>query len=496
VEKVDLTNKIGKAEYHKVMQELTIKMGELQRQARQMDIPITLVFEGWGASGKGMLLNKLIQALDPRGLTVYPMNNATEEDKLHPYLWRYWVRIPQRGRVAIFDQSWYQRVLAERVENLIKEKKWRKAYYEINSFERQLADDGHVIVKFFLHISKAEQKKRFREIEKDPEISWRVTDVDWLQHKQYSKHLAAVEEMIEKTNTDYAPWYLVETYDKRSAIAEVYTKVIHAIENKIREIHEKSEQNKLYQPVNKKTQSSGSAILDKIDLTKTIDKLIYKPELAKLQGEIRELTYTLYRRKIPLIIVYEGWDAAGKGSNIKRLTQTMDPRGYKVIPISAPNEVEREYHYLWRFWREIPQAGNVVVFDRSWYGRVLVERVENFCSTEEWTRAYEEINEMEEQLVESGAVVLKFWLHIDQEEQLKRFEERKNNPHKQWKITDEDWRNREQWEPYQHAIEEMLLRTSTTYAPWTIVEANSKYYARIKVLKTLIKSVETRLASK
>lgn len=493
LEKVDLAKKIEKTEYRKIMEELKIKLGELQRQAKHMNIPITLVFEGWGASGKGVLLNEFIQALDPRGFSVYPMGHPTEEEALRPYLRRYWMRIPQSGRIAIFDQSWYRRVLTERVENLINEKAWHKAYQEINSFERQLADDGHILVKFFLHISKAEQKKRFKEIEKNPVTAWRVTDIDWRQHKQYAEHLAAVEEMIEKTDTSYAPWIFVEAHDKRFAIVKVYTKVIEAIENKIRQIQEQAERKRMGPPVDKEIQSIDSSILDKIDLAKTICEKTYKTEVGKLQAQIRELAYMLYRRKIPLIIVYEGWDAAGKGSNIKRLTQTMDPRGYKVIPISAPNESERAYHYLWRFWREMPKAGDIAIFDRSWYGRVLVERVEDFCSAEEWKRAYKEINEMEEQLIDAGAIVLKFWLHIDQEEQLRRFEERKKNPYKQWKITEEDWRNREQWEQYKHAIDEMLFRTSTTYAPWTIVEGNSKHYARIKVLKTVIETVKTRV---
>ena len=493
LETADLTKKITKKEYQNMMADLQIKLGELQRRAKQMDMPVTLVFEGWGAAGKGVLLNEFIQALDPRGFSVYPMGNPTEAEALDPYLRRYWLRIPPKGRMAIFDQSWYRRVLKDREEKLIVEGTWRKAYYEINSFERQLTDDGHVLLKFFLHISKAEQKKRLKKIAQNAVTAWRVTDSDWRQHKQYAAYLEAVEEMIEKTDTHYAPWIFVEAQDKDFAIVKVYKKVIEALENKISQLgRQKGPKNRCL-PAEGESIPVNAAILANIDLTKTVSKKIYKAELAGLQARMRELAYILYHRKMPLIIVYEGWDAAGKGSNIKRLTQTMDPRGYKVIPVSAPNEVERAQHYLWRFWREMPPAGKIAIFDRSWYGRVLVERVERFCSEEEWKRAYREINEMEEQLIAAGAIVLKFWLHIDQAEQLRRFEERSSVPHKQWKITGEDWRNREQWGQYQLAVEEMIFRTSTTYAPWTIVEGNSKYYARIKVLKTVIEAIEKAL---
>jgi len=208
---------------------------------------------------------------------------------------------------------------------------------------------------------------------------------------------------------------------------------------------------------------------------------------------MRDLEHEVYKKRLSVIMVYEGWDAAGKGGNIKRLLKMMDPRGYEVIPIAAPNDIEKAHHYLWRFWKAIPKAGHIAIFDRSWYGRVMVERVEGFCIEEEWKKAYREINEMEEQLVNFGTVLIKFWLQVDRAEQLKRFKERQQNPHKQWKITDEDWRNRKKWIQYKTAVDEMLLRTSTSYAPWTIIESNSKLYARIKVLKTVIEEIEKKL---
>ena len=234
-------------------------------------------------------------------------------------------------------------------------------------------------------------------------------------------------------------------------------------------------------------------MLDAVDLSKSLTKSVYKKELADLQKRMALLHSELYRRRIPVVIGFEGWDAGGKGGAIHRLTQTMDPRGYEVIPTSAPNDIEKAHHYLWRFWNHMPKAGHVAIFDRTWYGRVMVERIEGFCTENEWRRAYSEINRMEAQLADAGAIVLKFWLHIDKDEQKKRFEERMEDPNKQWKITDEDWRNREKWDDYVKAVDEMILRTSTTYAPWIVVEGNDKLYARIKVLRTVVEAIEKRV---
>lgn len=492
LEKVDLSKKMDKREYERLRLELEPKLGDLQRQAKRLNIPIIVVFEGWGAAGKGMLLNELILGLDPRGYTVFPMGKLTEEEKSRPHLRRYWIRTPERGRIAIFDQSWYRRVLDECVSKDNSSCEWRQACQEINSFERQLADDGNIIVKFFLHISKKEQKKRYKRIEADPATAWRVTKEDWQENKHYDKYAQAVEEMIETTDTGWAPWHLIEAHDKRFAIIKIYAKVIEAIENRIRELNaSRDEAGKT--PASPEMRFLEASVLDKVDVTKTIAEQEYKAELDTLQQKIHELSYVLYHHKIPVIVLYEGMDAAGKGSNIRRLVQALDPRGYEVVPIGAPNDIEKAHHYLWRFWKAIPAAGHMTIFDRTWYGKVLVERVESFSTPDQWKRAYREINEMEQQFVNCGDIVVKFWLHIDKNEQLRRFEERMKNPDKQWKLTDEDWRNREKWELYIQAADEMLLRTSTTYAPWTIVEGNSKYYARVKVLRTIIKAIEERL---
>ena len=236
-----------------------------------------------------------------------------------------------------------------------------------------------------------------------------------------------------------------------------------------------------------------NGVLSGIDLSKSLTKEQYKKELDGLQKRLGNLHNELYRLRIPVVLGFEGWDAGGKGGAIKRLTSHLDPRGYQVNPTASPNDIEKVHHYLWRFWNNMPKAGHIAIFDRTWYGRVMVERIEGFCSEAEWKRAYQEINEMESHMANYGAVVLKFWLHIDKDEQERRFKERMENPAKQWKITDEDWRNREKWDLYEQAVDEMLVRTSTTYAPWIVVEGNSKYYARVKVLRTVVEALEAKI---
>jgi len=518
LEQVDLSKKIEKEEYKTIVSDLELRLGELQREARDLGIPVSVVFEGWDAAGKGTLINRLILALDPRGCIVHPISPPNEEERFRPFLWRFWIKTPPKGKIAVFDRSWYGRVLVVRVDKLAKKREWQRAYGEITSFERQLTDNGTIIIKFFLHISQKEQKRRFEKLQKSPATAWKVAKEDWKHHKQFARYLEAIEDMLAKTDTDFAPWTIVESHDRRFAVLKVFKTVIDTIEQKIKRVKRTQEQAKRMQvdqaqaaqkaddkppeePQNEHVEIKqgaaldklSSSILNKVDLSVSLTQEEYKADLKKCQQRIFEIEHEIYVKRIPVVILYQGWDAAGKGGNIRRLTQGMDPRGYGVIPIAAPNDIEKAHHYLWRFWKEFPKAGHIAIFDRSWYGRVLVERIEGFCSEREWKRAYREINEIEQHMVNFGTVLVKFWLHIDREEQLRRFQAREKTPHKCWKITDEDWRNRENWDQYKEAVDEMLFRTSTAYAPWTIVEANSKYYARIKALKTVIEAVEARL---
>ncbi|OHD57176.1 MAG: phosphate--AMP phosphotransferase [Spirochaetes bacterium GWF1_51_8] len=488
LENIELSKKMNKDEYKKVMPGLTIELAALQREATQFGIPVMIVFEGWDAAGKGTLINRLIMPLDPRGFKVHPTSAPNEEERHRPFLWRFWTKIPAKGRLAIFDRSWYGRVLVERVDKLIGKDEVRSSIRDINSFERMLNDDGYLVIKLFLHISKETQKKRFEKLENNSSTKWKVNKDDWRHHKQYGKYYRAASEMLDATDTASAGWVVVEAEDEEYAVKKVYDTVIGALKKRIAEIHA-HEKKKARAPEIILDRVTGSA-LDRVDLTVVLDKAGYETRVKKCQKRVRELEHEIYAKRIPVIVMYEGWDAAGKGGNIRRLTQNMDPRGYEVFPIAAPSSVELAHHYLWRFWNSIPKAGHIGIFDRTWYGRVLVERIEGFSPEPVWKRAFREINEAELHLAEFGTVLIKFWLHISPEEQLARFEERQNTVHKQWKITEEDWRNREKWDKYKEAVDETIYRTSTEYAPWTILEANCKYHARIKALETFIETVE------
>ena len=411
---------------------------------------------------------------------------------MRPYLWRFWTKTPEKGRIAIFDRSWYKRVLTDRFDGITSEKELGYAFDEILSFENTLADDGFVILKFFLDITKKEQEKRFEKLLASKETAWRVSKGDLKRNKHFDEYKRLNEEMLQKTDTDFAPWNIVEAVNKEYAVVKIFHTVINRLSEAV--LRAKAAREAKEKPsVKEEPVKFKSSILSSVDLSLSMEKEEYRQRRKELQKRLNFLHSELYRRRIPVILGFEGWDAGGKGGAIKRLTECLDPRGYAVHPPASPNDIEKAHHYLWRFWEDIPKAGHITIFDRTWYGRVMVERIEGFCTENEWRRAYKEMNDMEAQWANYGAIVLKFWLQIDKDEQERRFNERMNTPEKRWKITDEDWRNREKWDQYESAVDEMLIRTSTTYAPWIIVEGNSKYYARIKVLETVVKALEERM---
>lgn len=494
-EQVDLSRKLSKDEYKKELGELQDKMAWLQVELWNAKVPMLVVFEGWDASGKGGAIKKYIEHLDPRGFKMFPVMEATREEELHPFLWRFWKKVPARGRIAIFNRSWYRRVLEERIEKKIEKDNLQKAFDEVRIFERQLADDDAVIVKFWMHISKKEQKKRFKKSEAEKYMSWKIDKEDWEQNRKYNKYYKIVEESLQKTSTHYAPWTIVEAEDDRWAQVKVLKSILEAGIKGLNQKKKKDGARKVKGIANteKITKHSHPTILDRVDLSLKLDDKDYDKQLTKYQARLRELQFKAYKERVPVIVMYEGWDAGGKGGNIKRFTEFLDPRGYEVVPISAPSSEEKAHHFLWRFWNQIPKAGHCSLFDRSWYGRLLVERVEGFCSEDDWQRSYQEINEFEQSMADSGAVICKFWLQISKEEQLARFNERKKTDYKKYKITDEDWRNRKKWDSYEEAVLDMLERTSTTYAPWTIVEGEDKNWARVKTVKTACDAIEKRL---
>lgn len=365
---------------------------------------------------------------------------------------------------------------------------YEKRIESIRRFERQLTDNGYLVLKFFMQIDKDEQGKRMEKLLDKEDTKWRVTGADKWQHKHYKKCENVIDRYMKDTNMSTSPWYIIDAEDKKWAELQVMDTLVSTIEVALQNQRHSVPILQNVFPLVKMPK------LKDVELEgKTIDEEEYQKELKKLQSRLGELHNRLYRKRVPVIITYEGWDAAGKGGNIKRVTGALDPRGYEVQPIASPEPHEKARHYLWRFWTRLPKDGHIAIFDRTWYGRVMVERLEGFCSENDWKRAYNEINEFEKELHDWGAVIIKFWVQIDKDTQLERFTERQNNPEKQWKITDEDWRNREKWDQYEEAVNEMLKKTSTTFAPWHILESVDKKYARIKALKIIIKELEKAL---
>lgn len=502
LETVDLDLKLDRATYDQTFRPLRDRLALLQREIFERQIPVVVLFEGWDAAGKGDCIEKLVGRIDPRGYEVHFLQRASQEEALRPFLWRFWRRLPARGDMGIFDRSWYQRVLSERVNGRVPRDVWQRSYEEFNQLERMLADDGTLIVKFWLHISRGEQRRRFRRMERNEHESFRVTRKDWKAHRKYRKYCEAIEEMLERTSTPWAPWTVVPATDRRYSRVKVFETLADALQRRLGERPAAGPKPEGDGQVEVRTASSrkrsrspalGRTVLDEVDLSKKLTAPQYDAELARWQKRLRELEYTCYEQRVPVVVLYEGWDAAGKGGSIRRVIGGMDPRGYAVIPVAAPQGAEAAHHYLWRFWNAIPKAGHIAIFDRSWYGRVLVERVEGFCTEDAWRRAYHEINEFERSLHHFGAVVVKFWLHVSKQTQLRRFEERERTASKRYKITDEDWRNRKKWDLYRAAVHDMITQTSTTYAPWTIVEADDKNWARVRSVRAVAEAMAARL---
>lgn len=465
---------------------LGLELGVLQRALRARGVPVILVVEGWNASGISDTIAELLFGLDPRGVDFHAFGRPGEEELAHSFLRRFWVRTPAQGRIAVFARSWYSRTMAEMLTGIDWESRLDRALTSITTFERQLADDGTLILKFFLQISKEEQRRRLLARERDPLTAWMITQNDWDFHRQYDELAPVIEHIRQATDTPGAPWRKVEADVSAPAIEEVLSTVVQRLRARLDEPGVVTGN-----PLPPLPPAGKESPLDHVDLSLGMSKHEYEQVSAECQTRLRAAQYSLFRRKIPLVIVFEGWDAAGKGGSIKRLTLPMNPRGYTVVPIGRPTADELQHHYLWRFYRQFPPAGDIRIFDRSWYGRVLVERVEGLATESQWRRAYTEINEMEQAYIDTGGGLIKFWLEIDSNTQLKRFREREEDPQKQWKITEEDWRNRQKWPQYAEAVKEMIARTHTPDAPWTVVESNDKQYARIKAQRTVIKYVES-----
>ncbi len=497
----ELQRKLPKEDFHQQVPRLREDLLMMQMELREADFPVIVVFAGVDGAGKSETVNKLHEWMDSRWLMTRAFGEPSDEERDRPEYWRFWRELPPRGRIGLFLSSWYSKPILDHVYGHIGLADFDERLERIKTFEKTLADAGALILKFWMHLSKDAQKERLRKLEKNPLLHWRISKRDWRHWELYDQFIAAAERTLMKTSTGLAPWKIVEGYDERYRSVAVATSIRDAIRFRLEEAKAPPGGG------NGKTggQSSRPAspdpdplsavtILSRLDMSKTLAKDDYDAGLKLYQAKLNQLQRAARERKISTLLVFEGWDAAGKGGSIRRITAALDARDYQVIQIAAPTDEEAAHNYLWRFWRHLPRAGRVTIYDRSWYGRVLVERIEGFARTREWQRAYAEINDFEAQLVERGIVLLKFWLHITPDEQLRRFKEREQIAYKAWKLTDEDWRNRERWADYELAVNDMVERTSTRQAPWTLIEANDKRHARIQVLRTICERLEAVLA--
>ena len=476
-------DKLDKKERKAKIDALRARLVSGQQTVREAKIPVIVLVEGWDSAGKGDLINELMCEMDPRFYSVVTFKHTPEREERFPFLQKFFQVLPENGKYLFMDTGWMEDTVQKYLRREITEDEYRRRVESCNIFERQLRDNGYVVVKLFLHISRPEQLRRISAQWENRDTTWRVTADDFWQQREYDRFLKAYDQFMEDTEK-VTPWHVLDAESRKRRLLgalEVINAAVDAALEKGRYVGKDAGRNFPLQ---------GGPSLKDADLTAAIDPEEYKTELMRLQDKLRELHNQIYRKRIPVVLCYEGWDAAGKGGNIRRIAYPLDPRGFDVIPVASPTPGELARHYLWRFWTKLPKSGHVTIFDRTWYGRVMVERIEGFCSEDDWQRAYGEINEFEKELTDWGTVVLKFWIHIDPETQLERFTARQNTPEKQWKITEEDWRNREKWPQYEAAVEEMLQKTSTQYAPWYIIESVDKKYARIRTLRIVTDALE------
>jgi AMP-polyphosphate phosphotransferase len=458
------------------------------RLVREARSPVILVISGVDGAGKGEAINRLYSWLDPRHIHTCAYEEPTDEERLRPRMWRFWRDLPPKGRIGVVVGSWYNDPLRERVLGALGEDGFERQLNEINRFEEMLVNEGALLLKFWFHLSPEQQAKRLKKLRGHSGGTRHVLN-EWTGLREHHGALRAASEMARITSTGYAPWIVIPSGDVRYRDIAMGRSLLKAMSGRLDAPPRGAAAAPAVIP-----SLDQRTVLDALDLSKNLPHKAYKTELAAWQERLAELTDQKSFRRIALVAAFEGTDAAGKGGAIRRATAALDPRRFQVHSIAAPSDEELAQPYLWRFWRRLPRRGHVAVFDRTWYGRVLVERVEGLCTEAEWLRAYNEINDFEEQLIDAGVVVVKFWLAISKDEQLRRFKARESIPFKQYKITPDDWRNREKWDAYRVAVSDMVDRTSTQRAPWSLIEAEDKNYARIKILRTLCERIEAAMA--
>ncbi|MBI4206353.1 MAG: polyphosphate:AMP phosphotransferase [Betaproteobacteria bacterium] len=494
-EAAEVGHKLSKGQYKRIEPRLRADLLDAQYDLyKNGRFPVILLISGVRGAGKGETVNLLNEWMDPRHIHTHAFDDPSDEECERPPMWRFWRALPPKGRIGILFGSWYTAPIIDRVFKRTRSSDLVRSIEEINHFERMLADEGALILKFWFHLAKNRQKKRLKALESDPETRWRITKRDWDFFKVYDRFYRISEDTLRQTSTADAPWIMVEGSDPEYRAVTVGKTLLEAMRKRLQAPSGRAETKNRTAPIVRPVDKLH--ILRKMDLGLKLDKKRYEARLEQLQRRLALATRHPRFREHNVVCLFEGMDAAGKGGAIRRITAALDARLYHTIPIAAPTDEERAQPYLWRFWRHLPRKRRFTLYDRSWYGRVLVERIEGFCSEADWMRAYAEINDFEEQLARNGAVIAKYWLQISKEEQYRRFKEREKTRFKRFKITPEDWRNREKWDAYQLAAADMIERTSTAHAPWVLVEANDKYHARVKILAALVRAIESALAAR
>jgi AMP-polyphosphate phosphotransferase len=493
-ESAELDHDISKAVYRreepKLRQALLDAQNELRERGR---FAVLVLIAGVEGAGKGETVNLLNEWMDPRHIEVSAFGRPSDEEAERPHMWRYWRALPPRGRIGIFFGAWHTQPILERVLGRIKTAEYDRRISEIQRMEKMLCDEGVLLLKFWFHLSRKQQRKRLKKLDRDGELPGRVSRMAWKLYDLYDDFTAVCEPFIRRTSPAEAPWIPVPGADPQYRSLAVGRTLLAAMRERLddKPVARLPDRTPPLPPA-----LDNLNVIRALDLDQPMSKEEFREQFEKWRNRLFALSWHPRFADISVVAVFEGNDAAGKGGAIRRVTRSLDARRYRTVSIAAPSEEERAQPYLWRFWRHMPRRGTLAIFDRSWYGRVLVERVEGFSPEADWMRAYGEINEFEQELVRHDIVVVKFWLAISKDEQYRRFKEREKVSYKQFKITPEDWRNRKKWDQYERAVCDMVDRTSTSAAPWTLVEANNKYYARIKVLKTLCGAIEQALERK
>jgi len=491
-ETLEVGKKLKDSEFKELEDPLRDRLLAAQLDLAERDYPVILVVAGLDGAGKGSLVQRLNEWMDPRWIETNTFWEHSDEEESRPFFWRFWRSLPPRGQIGIFLGSWYTRPAQAAVLQEMSAEEFALYCKQIETFEQLLTDDGALVIKLWLHISNDSQQARLGE---DPPLRHssllRGMDHPYELRGVYERTLEVCEQLLLATDSSHSPWQLLEAEDSNYRDITAGEWIASAMEAHA------GRQAKTRSQAPPQTGDSGvrrqPTVLDSVDLSLALEEDEYREKLEKYQNRLRELSWQAYQQKRSVVAVFEGWDAAGKGSAIRRVTRGIDPRLFRLVQYGAPTDEEQAHHYLWRFWRQLQRDGRGTFFDRSWYGRVLVERVEQFAAAQEWQRAYSEINQFEQELVEHGVIVLKFWLHISKDEQEKRFLSREKTPHKQHKLTDEDWRNRDKWHDYELAVDQMVSHTSTHHAPWTLVSGNDKRYARVQILKTFCNTIKQAL---